>query len=316
MPQQTPAELSFFVAPPFDGYLLRDFLARMGVSSGLARQVKRAGGFFAADRPLRTCDRVAAGMTVRFALPPEPPTTVAAEHIPLRIVYESAHAVVLDKPAGMAVHPTLNYAGGTLANAWMGLLEERGETGVFRPVNRIDCNTSGLVLCAKNAFAAPLLAQSAEKWYLALVQGVPPEEKGVIDAPIGRAPGSIILRCVCGEGKPSRTEYEVVRRCGPYTLVKARTLTGRTHQLRVHFSHVGCPLAGDDLYGGSRTDIGRHALHCGCIRFTEPASGETVQAESPLPADMAALAENVTGILKSCEKPRSRLVLKGAKRVQ
>jgi len=167
---------------------------------------------------------------------------------------------------------------------------------VFRPVNRIDCNTSGLVLCAKNAFAAPLLAQSAEKWYLALVQGVPPEEKGVIDAPIGRAPGSIILRCVCGEGKPSRTEYEVVHRCGPYTLVKARTLTGRTHQLRVHFSHVGCPLAGDDLYGGSRTDIGRHALHCGCIRFTEPASGETVQAESPLPADMAALAENVTGI--------------------
>lgn len=296
MPQQTPAELSFFVAPPFDGYLLRDFLARMGVSSGLARQVKRAGGFFAADRPLRTCDRVAAGMTVRFALPPEPPTTVAAERIPLRIVYESAHAVVLDKPAGMAVHPTLNYAGGTLANAWMGLLEERGEAGVFRPVNRIDCNTSGLVLCAKNAFAAPLLAQSAEKWYLALVQGVLPEEKGVIDAPIGRAPGSIILRCVCGEGKPSRTEYEVVRRCGPYTLVKARTLTGRTHQLRVHFSHVGCPLAGDDLYGGSRTDIGRHALHCGCIRFTEPASGETVQAESPLPADMAALAENVTGI--------------------
>ena len=230
-------------------------------------------------------------MTVRFALPPEPPTTVAAEDIPLRIAYESEHAVVLDKPAGMAVHPTLNYAGGTLANAWMGCLAARGETGVFRPVNRIDCNTSGLVLCAKNAFAAPLLAESAEKWYLALVEGAPPEEKGVIDAPIGRAPGSIILRCVCAEGKPSLTEYEVVRRCGAHTLVKARTVTGRTHQLRVHFAHVGCPLAGDDLYGGSRAHIARHALHCACIRFTEPVSGGAVEVESPLPPDMAALAE-------------------------
>ena len=178
----------------------------------------------------------------------------------------------------------------------MGLLEERGETGVFRPVNRIDRNTSGLVLCAKNAFAAPLLAQSAQQWYLALVEGAPPEEKGVIDAPVARAPGSIILRCVSAEGKPSRTEYQVVGRCGDLTLVKARTLTGRTHQLRVHFAHVGCPLAGDDLYGGSRGRIARHALHCGCIEFAEPATGETVRVESPLPPDMAALAQNVTGI--------------------
>lgn len=296
MPQQTPAELAFPVAQSFDGYALRDFLAKMGVSAGLARQVKRADGFFADDKPLRTCDRVAGGMTVRFALPPEPPTTVAAEHIPLNILYESEHAAVLDKPAGMAVHPTLNYAGGTLANAWMGLLEERGETGVFRPVNRIDCNTSGLVLCAKNAFAAPLLAQSAQKWYLALVEGTPPEEKGLIDAPIARAPGSIILRCVSAEGKPSLTEYEVVRRCGAHTLVKARTLTGRTHQLRVHFAYLGCPLAGDDLYGGSRDHIGRHALHCACIGFRDPVSGADVRVESPLPADMAALAKNVTGI--------------------
>lgn len=294
--KQTPAELAFRVEERFDGYTLRDFLGRMGVSACLARQVKRAGGFFADGRPLRTCDRVAAGMMVRFALPPEPPTTVEPQNIPLRIAYESCHAVVLDKPAGMAVHPTLNYENGTLANAWMGLLAARGETGVFRPVNRIDRNTSGLVLCAQNAFAAPLLAAGAQKWYLALVEGTPPEDKGLIDAPIGRAPGSIILRRVCAEGKPSRTEYEVVRRCGRYTLVKARTLTGRTHQIRVHFAHIGCPLAGDDLYGGSRADIARHALHCARIEFAEPASGEAVRVESPLPADMAALAGNVTGI--------------------
>ena len=126
---------------------------------------------------------------------------------------------------------------------------------------------------------------------LALVEGAPPAEKGVIDAPIGRAPGSIIQRCVCAGGKPSLTEYEVVRRCGAHTLVRARTVTGRTHQLRVHFAHIGCPLAGDDLYGGSRARIARHALHCACIRFTEPVSGDIVETESPLPADMAALAK-------------------------
>lgn len=198
--------------------------------------------------------------------------------------------MVLDKPAGMAVHPTLNYAGGTLANAWMGCLAARGETGVFRPVNRIDCNTSGLVLCAKNAFAAPLLAESAEKWYLALVEGTPPEEKGVIDAPIGRAPGSIILRCVCAGGKPSLTEYEVVRRCGAHTLVKARTVTGRTHQLRVHFAHAGCPLAGTT----STAAAGRTSP---ATRSIAPASASPSPFRAvpwrwkALPPDMASLAE-------------------------
>lgn len=282
-------ELALPVPAGCDGWLLRDFLAKAGVSSGLVRLVKRSGGFFAGGRPVRTCDRVAAGTTIRFALPPEPPTTVAPEDIPLRVVYESEHALVLDKPAGMAVHPTLNYAGGTLANGYMGLLARRGQQGVFRPVNRLDRNTSGLVLCAKNAYAAPLLGQSAEKWYLALVQGAPPAQAGLIDAPIARAPGSIILRRVDPAGKPSRTEYRCLARCGGYTLVQARTLTGRTHQIRVHFSHLGCPLAGDDLYGGGTGDIARQALHCAAVRFSDPAAG-VVTVRSPLPADMAALA--------------------------
>ena len=123
--EQTPAELTFPVEERFDGCTLRDFLGRMGVSAGLVRQVKRAGGFFADGRPLRTCDRVAAGMTVRFALPPEPPTTVAPQDLPLTVAYEDEHAILLDKPAGTAVHPTLNYADGTLANAYMGLLARR-----------------------------------------------------------------------------------------------------------------------------------------------------------------------------------------------
>ena len=293
MPRQTPQDLAFPVAQSFDGYVLRDFLAKMGVSAGLARQVKRAGGFFADGRPLRTCDRVAAGMTVRFALPPEPPTTVAAEDIPLRIAYESEHAVVLDKPAGMAVHPTLNYAGGTLANAWMGCLAARGETGVFRPVNRIDCNTSGLVLCAKNAFAAPLLAAQFQKVYRALVQGILPPGEGSITLPILRAEGSIICRRTGSEGKPSRTDYRVLASGGGHTMVRAVPVTGRTHQIRVHFAALGHPLAGDDLYGGSRALIGRQALHAEEITFRSPFAPQPVRVRAPLPADFAALLDAV-----------------------
>ena len=143
-------ELSFIVPPRFEGGCLRDFLRASGVSATLIKAVKNeTGGFWVEDGPARTCDMVHAGQMVTFVLPPEKPTTVEPQDIPLTIAYESQHVMVLEKPAGMAVHPTLNYADGTLANAYMGLLRQRGQQGVFRPVNRIDKDTSGLVLCAR-----------------------------------------------------------------------------------------------------------------------------------------------------------------------
>lgn len=289
----SPAELCFAVAPEADGWALRDFLRAAGVSATLVKAVKKQGGFWVGDTPLRTCDVVRAGQSVRFCLPPEPPTSVQPQAIPLAIAYESRHVLVLEKPAGMAVHPTLNYHSGTLANAYMGLLQARGEAGVFRPVNRIDKDTSGLVLCAKNAWAAALLAGSARKVYRAILEGAPSPEQGRIEAPIARAPGSIILRRVWPGGKPSCTEYAAERRAGEYTLVRAAPITGRTHQLRVHFAHIGCPLAGDELYGGSRAGIARQALHCDEISFAEPGGTERKTVTSPLPPDMAALLESV-----------------------
>lgn len=287
--QHRPVELSFVVTPGFEGRPLRDFLRASGVSATLLKAVKNEGGFWVGDKPARTCDSVRAGQVVAFALPAERATSVQPQPLPLDIAYESDHVLVLDKPAGMAVHPTLNYKDGTLANAYMGLLAQRGQTGVFRPVNRIDKDTSGLVLCAKNAYAAPLLASGVQKVYRAVLQNAPPAFQGLIDAPIARAPGSIILRCVAPEGKPSRTEYAVERQAGPFTLVRAVPLTGRTHQLRVHFSHIGCPLAGDELYGGSRKQIGRQALHCAQLCFTEPGASRLITVVSELPLDMAAL---------------------------
>lgn len=203
-------ELSFIVPPRFEGGCLRDFLRASGVSATLIKAVKNeTGGFWVEDGPARTCDTVHAGQMVTFVLPPEKPTTVEPQDIPLTIAYESQHVMVLEKPAGMAVHPTLNYADGTLANAYMGLLRQRGQQGVFRPVNRIDKDTSGLVLCAKNAYAAPLLAKGVSKVYRAVLEGCPDRKEGQIDAPIDRAPGSIILRRVSPEGKPSHTRYTV-----------------------------------------------------------------------------------------------------------
>lgn len=297
-------ELQFMVPPTAEGQTLGAFLRARGVTAGMIRSVKHTGrGFFADGAPLHTNQPVHAGQCVHFALPPDPPTSVVPQPVPFRIVYEDDFAAVLDKPAGLAVHPTLNYPDHTLANGWIDHLRRQGRDGVFRPVNRIDKNTSGLVLCAQNAFAAPLLAAGAQKCYLAIVQGCLPLGPGRVEAPIGRRGDSIIGRCVTPQGKYSLTEYTVLAAGGGYSLLACVPRTGRTHQIRVHMAHVGHPLAGDTLYGGDAQKIARHALHCAVLRFAHPLTGAAQRVESPLPADMRALAESA-GLLQgwSCQQ--------------
>lgn len=202
--------LEFTVEQKENGMLLRDFLRKRGVSAALAKGVKASDGFFRDGAPVHTDMRLSAGQRISFALPPEPPTEVLPQALPLDILYEDAHAMVLNKPAGQTVHPTRGYADGTLANAFRGRMAARGSAAVFRPVNRLDRGTSGLVLCAMNAYAAPLLAAAVQKVYYAVAEGLVDGEEGAIDAPIALAHGSIIQRCVCGRGRPSRTEYRVL----------------------------------------------------------------------------------------------------------
>ena len=272
-----------------NGTLVRNFLRQCAVSTELARAVKfQGGGFFADGASVLANRRVA----------PQP-------DIAVQVVYEDAFAVVLEKPPHLAVHPTLNYPGGTLANGYAAWALQQGRSPVFRPVNRIDKDTSGLVLAARNTYAAPLLAENVQKLYYAIVEGELPLGPGVIDAPIGRRGDSIIGRRVTPEGKPSRTEYTILKVQNGLSLAACVPVTGRTHQIRVHFASIGHPLAGDDLYG-RRDRIGRQALHCAkqtfrvpeytevpdgiCIRTPVNAgTGRTVTVESPLPQDMADL---------------------------
>lgn len=285
-------ELCYRVPPEAEGQRLGIFLRTRGVTAGLIKSVKHRGdGFLADGIPLHTDQPVHTGQAITFTLPPEPETSVTGQPVPIHIAYEDDFAVVLEKPAGLAVHPTLNYPDHTLANGWIYHLQCQGKSGVFRPVNRIDKNTSGLVLCAKNAFAAPLLAETAHKCYLAIVQGKMPLGQGSVEAPVGRRGDSIIGRCVTLEGKYSLTDYTVLASDDVFSLLACTPRTGRTHQIRVHMAYIGHPLAGDTLYGGNTREIARHALHCAVLRFAHPLTQNSIKVTSELPQDMRRIAQ-------------------------
>lgn len=282
--------LEFEVSAEQDQIRLGNFLRRCGVSAALIRSVKYTQpGILADGVRTNTNQPVRAGQRIGFFLPPEEAFSVRPQAIPLRVVYETSHLALIDKPAGMAVHPTLNYPCDTLANGWAGRLAAEGRQGPCRPVNRIDKGTSGLVLCAKNAYAAAFLPGQVEKVYLAVAEGEMPPGEGTVDAPIGRGEG-ILQRCVVPDGQPSRTHYQVLASGGGYSLLRVRLETGRTHQIRVHMAHIGHPLAGDWLYGhGPGPDIQRQALHCFamCLPTMPGSAGGWVY--TPPPEDMQQL---------------------------
>ena len=297
--------LRFVVPAQRDGWCVRDFLRGCGVSSTAIRAAKRTPpGILADGVPVHTNAPVKAGMCIALPEVPEASADIPAQDIPLHIVWEDDASAAVEKPAGMAVHPTLNYADGTLANAWMGELARRGQQGAFHPVYRLDKDTSGLLLLAKSGAVQPFLVRSCRKLYVAILTGTLPQTEGVCDAPIGRAPDSIILRRVAADGEPARTHWRVLAQNGRYALAVFRLETGRTHQIRVHMAHLGCPLAGDDLYGGEKSAaFPRQALHCTALSFTAPQE-ETVRLYSPFPQrllEAAGLPDAEPALRQACE---------------
>lgn len=214
--------------------------------------------------------------------------------IPISTVYEDDGMILPNKPPFMPTHPSLNHRGDTLADALAYKYGKEGSNFVFRAISRLDRNTSGILLIAKDRITASKLSSSMkkgefEKKYIAILKGEPPVDNGVIDTYIKREAESIIFRKVCSEnegGDRAITNYSVLAKNGEYSLVLASPITGRTHQLRVHFAHIGAPILGDDLYGERSTLIERHALHAYSLSFPHPKTQETVSYTALLHDDM------------------------------
>lgn len=284
--------LEFTVSQECDGTLLGAFLHKTkSVSQRIIRNAKRMDGGITSDGThIRTIDTVRAGQRIKILLP-KPQCDMQPEDIPLDIVYEDEHYLLINKGSNMPVHPTSSiHVTDTMANGVAYYMRRCGDLFSISIVNRLDKDTSGLVLIAKNAYAAENAAKTARKKYFAVCSGEL-RQLGRIDAPIARCGDSIITRCVDESGARAVTNYEPLKIANGRTLAAIRLETGRTHQIRVHFSYIGHPLEGDDLYGGSLDNIGRQALHCGELSFFHPMLEKRLEFSSPLPEDMARLIE-------------------------
>ena len=275
--------MNFFVPEELESISVKSFLRRYcKVSARMLARLKRTEGGITSDgSPLRSTDILHGGQRITLKMPTDD-THITPENIPVKTSWENENVIVFDKPAGMYVHPVGGIQSGTLANAAAWYAQSRDEQYLFRPVNRLDRDTSGLVLCAKNAFSASYLSEHCQKTYIALCEGKI-TGSGTIDAPLRVKPGHSIQREVGDGGVRAVTHYEVLKNFGSeYTLLKLHLETGRTHQIRAHFSHICHPLAGDDMYGGSRSRFQRQCLHCAELVFTEPVSGCEITVESPV----------------------------------
>ena len=275
--------IDFVITDENAGKRIKEFLRAFGVSGSLLKKLKNTeNGICKNGAPARTIDTVFCGDRLQINIEDSGKAPESAD-IKINLLYEDEDLIAAEKPAFMPVHESRNHRGDTLSNTVADICG-----GAFRAIYRLDRDTSGIVLIAKNEFAAAKLAGRVRKDYYAVVCGKI-EGSGVIDAPIKRERESIIKRCVAPDGESAVTHYTALKHSEKYTLVKLKLETGRTHQIRVHFAHIGYPLAGDTLYGGSTEEISRQALHCRDIYFSHPVSEEEIHIFCEMPQDMKKL---------------------------
>ncbi len=276
------------------------------LSRSYGQQLIAAGQVLINDRPARPAQRLKTGDVVQVNVPEPAPVAIQPEAIPLQIVYEDADVLVVDKPAGLVVHPAPGHSGGTLVNALLAHTDQLALHGDIRPgiVHRLDKDTSGLLVVARTDAAHAALvrqhqAHTMDKAYLGLAFGRPQPPAGIIDAPIGRDPQERKRQAVLAGGRPARTHfateraYPAARSLPATTLLRLRLETGRTHQIRVHLAYIGHPIVGDPVYGhgtlrlARALGLDRQFLHAAHLAFDLPSSGRRVAFDSPLPPDLA-----------------------------
>ena len=290
--------LALKIAPELAGREVNTLLRRtLGLSGTVLRRVKwLEDGITLDGARVNVRARVREGQTLAVRLTgPTPTSGVVPTDGPLDIVFEDPDLIVLNKAPGMLVHPGHGHFYDTLGNFLMYHYKMTGDESDFHPVHRLDKGTSGLLAVAKHPFAQEKLKGQLHtggfrRTYLAVCDGAPPAPSGTVDAPIGPVDGSLMARRVRPDGKPARTHYRVVRSCGPRSLLELELETGRTHQIRVHMAHLGCPLTGDFLYGKEDVSlISRPALHSAKLELAHPVTGERLRFDAPLPGDMSEL---------------------------
>lgn len=295
-----------------------------GESRASLQRLMRAGLVRLQGKPARPAYMVRGGERVDVELPPPRPSRLEPEDLPLRVLHEDADLLVLDKAAGVPVHPGAGRRSGTLVHALLHHCKDlSGVGGVERPgiVHRLDRETSGVLVVAKNdaahrSLAAQFKARTVRKVYEALVWGRPPRAQGIVDGPIGRHPSARVRMAVRPEGRVARTLYRTLESFGPVTLLEVRPETGRTHQIRVHLSFAGHPIVGDRLYGGKRpssggseeaaralADYGGLALHARRLGFAHPRTGDWREFEAPRPRELQDLLDRLE---RAAGSPRGR----------
>ena len=290
--------LEFPVSPEEEGRRVDAILKHHGLSTSAVRRAKRRPhGLLVDGEDIYTSYLVHAGQVVAILADDQAPSDIVPFDGPVEIRYEDDDLLVVDKPAGLTVHPCAGNWEDSLGARLVAYYRKTGLTADFHPVHRLDKGTSGLMAVAKHpaaqhALTAALHSGGFFREYLAVCEGTPHPAAGVVDAPLGRTEESYIRQCVRPDGKPARTHYEVLSSNARFSLLRLVLETGRTHQIRVHMAYLGHPLAGDFLYGTEAPElISRPALHSARLALTQPFTGARLVFESSLPEDMARLME-------------------------
>ena len=286
--------ISYDIDSHSEGLRVEQFLRRKGYSAQNLSTIKRMpesilvnGVHYYMKQTLKAGDRLLVRIQETESSRNIPPVCA-----PLSIVYEDEDLIVINKPAGMPIHPSLNNYTNSLANALAWYYQQQGKPFIFRCCNRLDRDTSGLTVVAKHLVSGNILSTMTKKKevrreYLAVVRGHIVPESGTISAPLARKGGTIIERIVdFDRGEPAVTHYRLVREANGHSLVSLQLETGRTHQIRIHLKHLGFPLVGDYLYNPDMEYISRQALHSFRLSFPHPITGEAMDFTAPLPEDM------------------------------